>query len=104
MHTRRKNTAWVTCTVRLHTVRRGSKITGNICIKVAISDAVGKKKMVLTAVSRIKNAKDHHKAMPLPQPVSCTKFLHFCLKNYKEEGEEYWKDNMGGERQKIIKD
>lgn len=36
--------------------------------------------------------------MPLSQPVSCTESLHFCLKNYKEEGEEYWKDNMGGER------
>lgn len=85
-------------------VWRGSKITGNIPNKVAISDAVGKRKMMLTAVSRRKNAKDQHKAMPLPQLVSCTEFLHFCLKNYKKEGKEYWKDNMGGERQKIIKD
>lgn len=42
-------------------VWRGSKITGNISIKVAIWVAVGKRKMlVCAAVCRRNNAKDHH--------------------------------------------
>lgn len=79
-------------------VWRGSKITGNISVKVAIWDAVGKRKCWCVYKKECKEPSHQHKAKPLSQPVSCTESLQFCLKNYKEEAEEYWKDNMGGER------